>query len=156
MSNAKALKTAKCESVKTTIRKRRPLFAGAVHRTTNERPTRRVTFGAITGGENPRPGRPENNWAQCLADDLRVFEAIEGSTENSPLLFRVETVLRPRATKKSRKWYRGVVEAAECFMARWQMNEAQRSRLRHAAEDAKSGDKGWRGGAAVLIQLSTN
>ena len=31
-------------------------------------------------------------------------------------------------------------------MARWHRNEAQKSRLRHAAEDAKNGDKGRGGG----------
>ena len=31
-------------------------------------------------------------------------------------------------------------------MARWHRDEAQRSRLRHAAEDAKNGDKGRGGG----------
>ena len=62
MSYVKALKKAQCESVETTIRKRR-LFAGAVQRTTNERLTHRVMFGTLAGGENPGPGRPEKNWA---------------------------------------------------------------------------------------------
>ena len=83
MSYAKALKKAQCESVEITIRKRRLLFAGAVQRTNNERLTRRVMFGTMAGGENPGPGRPEKNWAQCLVDDLRVFQATEGSTESS-------------------------------------------------------------------------
>ena len=65
-------------------------------------------------------------------------------------------MLWPRAAKKSGKWYRGVVEAADCFMARWDRDGAQKSRLRHAAQDAKNGDKGRGGGAAALIQLSTN
>ena len=55
-------------------------------------------------------------------------------------------MLRPRVAKKSAKWYRGVVEATGCFMTRWDRDEAQRSRLRHAAEDTKSGDKGGPGG----------
>ena len=38
--------------------------------------------------------------------------------------------------KKGGKWYRRVVEAAECFMARWHKDEAESSWLRHAAEDA--------------------
>ena len=92
MSYTEALKKAQCESVETTICKRRLLFAGAVQRTTNERPTPRLMFRTIAGGENPGPGRPENNWAQCLADDLRVFQATEGSTESSPVLFGIETV----------------------------------------------------------------
>ena len=68
MSYAKAPKKAQYERVKTTICKRRLLFAGGLQRT-----TRRVMFGTMAGGENPRPGRPENNWAYCLVDDLRVF-----------------------------------------------------------------------------------
>ena len=35
----------------------------------------------------------------------------------------------------------GIVEAADCFMARWPRDEAQKRRLRHAAEDAMNGDK---------------
>ena len=64
MSYAKALKKAQCESVETTVRKRRLIFAGAVERTTNERLTHRFMFGTIAGGGNPGPGRTEKNWAQ--------------------------------------------------------------------------------------------
>ena len=146
MSHAKALKKAQCESVETTIRKRRLLFSGVVQRTTSERLTRRVMFGTIPGGENSGQGRPEKNWAQCLADDLRVFLPTEESTDSSPPLFGVEMLLWPRAAKKSGKCYLGVVEAADYFMARWHRDKAQKSRLRHAAEDAKSGGKGRGGG----------
>ena len=51
-------------------------------------------------------------------------------------------MLWPRAAKNSGKWRRGVVEAAGRFKPRWHRDEGQRSRPRHAAEDAKSGDKG--------------
>ena len=84
MSDTKALKKAQCRSVETTIRKRRLLFAGAVQRTNNERLTRQVMFETTAGGENPEPGRPEKNWAQCLVDNLMVFRATEGSTESVP------------------------------------------------------------------------
>ena len=104
MSYAKALKKAQYESVKTTIGKRRLLFERAVQRAHDERLTRRVVFGAMAGGENPGPGRPEKNWAQCLVDDFRVFRATEGSTESVPLVFGVETVLWPTAAKKDGKW----------------------------------------------------
>ena len=81
MSYAKALKKAQCESVEATILKRR--FARAVQRTTNERLTHRVTFGTLAGGETPGPGRPEKKWAQCLADEIRVFQSTEESTDSS-------------------------------------------------------------------------
>ena len=107
-------------------------------------------FGTMASGENLGPGRPAKNWAQCLVDDLRVFRATEGSTESVPLVFinSVETVLWPTAAKKGGKWYRGVIEAAECFMTRWHRDEAGSSWLRHAAEDAKSDDKGRGGGGS--------
>ena len=54
-------------------------------RTHNERLTRRVMFGTMAGGENPGPGLPEKDRAQCLVDDLRVFRATEGFTESVPL-----------------------------------------------------------------------
>ena len=135
-----------------------PRWRGGVQRTTNDRLTRRLIFGAMNGWW-PKPGtRPtRRNWVHCLADDLRVFQATEGFTESSPLMFGVETTSWPGVAEKSGKWYRGVVEAADCFMARWHRDESQRSWLRHAAEDAKSRDeRGGKGGAAVLIQLSTN
>ena len=75
------------------------------------------------------------------------------------MVFGVETVLWPTAAKKGRKWYRRVVEVAECFMTMWLRDEAKRSWLRHATEDAKSDDKGrggGKGGAGRLILLSTN
>ena len=75
---------------------------------------------------------------QCLVDGLRVFRATEKSTKSVHLVFGVETVLWPTAAKKGGKWYRGVVEAAECFMTRWHRDEAESSWLRHATEDAKS------------------
>ena len=74
------------------------------------------------------------------------------------MVFGVETVLWPTAAKKGRKWYRRVVEVAECFMTMWLRDEAKRSWLRHATEDAKSDDKGRRGGergAAELMLPST-
>ena len=69
-------------------------------------------FGTMAGGVNPGRGRPEKNWAQCLADDIRVFKATKGSTDSSPVLFGAETMLWPRAAKKSGNWHRGIVDAA--------------------------------------------
>ena len=77
MSYAKVLKKAQCESVEATIRKRRLLFAGDVQQTTIERLTYRVMFGTLAGGENPGPDQPGKNSAQCLADNIRVFQATE-------------------------------------------------------------------------------
>ena len=93
MSYTNVLNKAQCESVETTIRERRLLFGRGVQRTNNERLTRRMMFGTMAGGDDPGPGRPENNWAQCLVDDLRVFRATEGSKESIRWAFGVGTML---------------------------------------------------------------
>ena len=160
MSYAEFLKKAQCESVDTPIHKRRLLFAGAVQRTTDERLTHRVMFGTMAGGVNPGRGRPEENWAQCLADHIRVFEVKEGSADSSPLLFGTEIVLWSRAAKKSGSWHRGVFDAADRFFTRWHRGEAEKSWQRLTAEDANSSNQGKPGerggGAAVLIYLYMN
>ena len=129
------------KSVETTIRKRRLPFAGTVQRTTSERLTHRVMFGTMAGGVNPGRGRPEKNWVQCLVDDIRVFEATERSTDSSPLFFGVDTVLWPRAAKKSGNWHRGIVDAADRFMTRWHRDEVEKSWQRLTAKDTKSSNQ---------------
>ena len=108
MSYANAIKKAQCERVETTIRKRRLLFAGAVQRTHNDGLIRRVMFGTIAGGENPGPGRPEQNWAPCLVDDLGVFRAIEGSTERARWYLVQKRCYGPRRQRRGgsgiREW----------------------------------------------------
>ena len=47
-----------------------------------------------------------------------------------------------RVAKNRRGRCRGVFDPAARFMARWHRGEAKKSWLRHAAEDAKSSDKG--------------
>ena len=67
-------------------------------------------------------------------------------------------MLRPTAAKKGGKWYRGVVgvvEAADCLMARWHRSEAESSWLRHAADDANNDEKG-RGGGGTAVDECRN
>ena len=98
-----------------------------MQRTTNERLTHRVMLGTMAGGENPGINRPEKNWAQCLTD-IRVFRATEGSMDRCPLLFGVEMVLWPRATKNCGNWYRGKVFARTALC-----RDGTGARLRRAA-----------------------
>ena len=98
-------------------------------------------FGMIAGGVSPGRGRKRKNWAQCLADYISVFKATEGSTDSSPWLFGVDTVLL-RAAMKSGNWYRGLVGATDRFMTRWHRSEAEKNWLRRAPVDAKKSNKG--------------
>ena len=158
MSYTKALKKTHCKkSVETTIRERRLLFAGGVQLTSNERLTRRVMLGAMADGENPGPDPPENNCAQCLADDLVVFQVTEGSTESSSLLFGVERVLWPRPAKKSGKWYR---RSSKRRTVSWRGGTWTRRREAGCAtqprEPRAATRRGGEGGGSRTIQLSMN
>ena len=72
----------------------------------------------MADGKNPGRGGPPNNWLRTLRDDLAVFRSTEGSTEYSPRHLGVDTVRCAYASKKAGKWYQGILEAAERFMAR--------------------------------------
>ena len=139
MSYAKALKKTQCESVETTIRKRRLLFAGAVARKHGGRLPKRVLSGTLSGGQNPGRGRPAKNWMQCLSDDLAAFRAITVETTEKPhTIFGVETTLWTTAATEWGMWYRGVLEGAEQFMETWHRGEAAKSSTRHAKEAEKA------------------
>ena len=84
------------------------------------------------------------SWHRCLLDDLKAFDATKGSTEHSKLVFGVEAEVWTVAAKKVGKWCRGVLEAAERFMAKWHENEATLSRIRQAS--ATGGAQGNRKG----------
>ena len=90
-----------------------------------------------------------------------IFQATERSTDSSPLLFGVETVLSPRAAKKSGKRYPG--GRRRCGPLHDEMAQGRggedlatpHSKGRQERRQGKTaGTRG--GGAAVLIQLSTN
>ena len=85
----------------------------------------RVMSGTRAGGENPRPGGQFKTWHRCTVENLREFRATEGSTENFPFVFGVDSVLWSSAAKKAGKWYRMALEATERFMVTWHEDEAQ-------------------------------
>ena len=148
LSYSKALKQTQCDSVETVVRKRRLLFAGAVAKKHNGRLPRRVMFGALSGGEKPKPGRPQKMWLDCVSDDLKAFQATSGSTEDSPSVFGVETALWTTAAKWWDKWHDGVVEGAERFMAEWHRQEESKRRARHTKEVAR-GTRDRRGAGRI-------
>ena len=76
-------------------------------------------LGKMTGGEGRRPGGQSKSWHRYLLDDLKALDATKGTTVYSKrLAFGVEAeVWTIAAANKAGKWYRGVLEAAERFMA---------------------------------------
>ena len=102
----------------------------------------------MTGGEGRRPGGQPKSWHRSLLDDLKAFDATKGSTEHSKFVFGVEAEVWTVAAQKAGKWYRGVLEAAERFMAKWHEIEATLSRNRHAS--ATGGPQGNRKGGVTV------
>ena len=75
-------------------------------------------LGKMTAGESRRPAGQLKSWHRCLLD-LKAFDATKGFTQQSKLVFGVEAEVWTVAAKKAGKWYRGILEAEERFMAKW-------------------------------------
>ena len=81
------------ESIESTLRKRRILFAGFIARMEYTRLPKCVMFGEMVGGAGCVRGQ-EKEWMGCFLDDLRAF----GTTPNSERLQR-----RPRGNGAERQ-----------------------------------------------------
>jgi len=116
LSYANALLRTDSESVETTVRRRRILFAGFVARMGEERLPRRVMFGEMLGGKGYSGGQ-EWDWMKDLEEDLKAFGIkFEGWRE---------------AAQKVGRWFRRVEEGAEVFMRKWHKDEKEATAERH-------------------------
>ena len=86
----------------------------------------------MTVGEGRRSGGQPKSWRRCLLDDLEAVKATEGSTKHAKFVFGVEADVWTVEAKKADKLYRGVLEAAERFVADWHEITATLSTNRHA------------------------
>ena len=112
-----ALQRTGCESIETTVRTRRLLWAGALTRMDDHRLPRRIMVGAL---ENPgRRGRggKEREWTDCVADDLRLFGIGDGEGWKT-------VALDPG------KWWEVVMEGGRTFMATWRTEEERAAEVR--------------------------
>eukprot|EP00903_Cladosiphon_okamuranus_P011544 g10868.t1 len=76
-----------------------PVVCGGRSTTTGQAASKRLMFGELAGGEKPGKGSPEKNWLTCLKDDLRVFGAPHGSTDDAPFVFGVPKLVWSEAAK---------------------------------------------------------
>ena len=123
--------------METTIRQRRLLFAGAVVRQPDGRLPKRLMFGELAGGE-----KPEENCLICLKDDLKVFDATHGSTDDAPCVSGVPKLVWSETAKVEEgvPWHAGVLKGAERFMTSWHKGEEEAS-LQRAIKRGNSGPK---------------
>ena len=108
-------------------------FTGAMVRQNKERFPSRTVFEQISDGKKPGPGGPPNNPLKTLRDHLGVLRSTEGSTEGFPRQFGVENIPWVHAAKHAGKRHRGILEAVERLMARWHIEEENKSSERQTA-----------------------
>ena len=60
---------------------------------------KRLMLDELEGGEKPGKGSPEQNRLTCLKDNLKVFGATHGSTDDAPFVFEVPKLVWSEAAK---------------------------------------------------------
>ena len=69
----RALEITGCESIETTLRRRRLLWAGTLLRMSRGRLPKRIVFGNLEGVVQRGRGRKEKEWTDCVQSDIRAF-----------------------------------------------------------------------------------
>ncbi|CAN0212882.1 unnamed protein product [Ascophyllum nodosum] len=62
-----------CESIETTLRTRRLLWAGTLLRMSGGRLPKRIVFGNLEGAVRRGRGGKEKEWTNCVQSDIRAF-----------------------------------------------------------------------------------
>ena len=69
----RALEITGCESIETTLRTRRLLWAGTLLRMSGGRLPKRIVFGNLEGAVRRGRGEKEKEWTDCVQSDIRAF-----------------------------------------------------------------------------------
>ena len=99
----KSMKTG-CESIETTLRTRRLLWAGTLLRMSGGRLPKRTMFGNLEGAVRRGRGGKEKEWTDCVQSDIRAF-GITGDWETMAV--------------KAEVWVEAVTEGGRRLMAAW-------------------------------------
>ena len=109
----RAFKTTRCESIGTTLRTRRLLWAGTLIRMSGGRLPKRIVFGNLEdAGRRGRSGK-EKEWTDCKQSDIRAF-GITGDWK--------ATMSKPEV------WVETVTEGGRRFMAALRKKEVDAAR----------------------------
>ena len=69
----RALEITGCESIETTLRTRRLLWAGTLLKMSGGRLPKRIVFGNLEGAVRRGRGGKEKEWTDCVQSDIRAF-----------------------------------------------------------------------------------
>ena len=117
----RALEITRCESIETTLRTRRLLWAGTLIRISGGRLPKRVMFGNLEGAVRRVRGGKEKEWTDCVQSDMRAF-AITGDWKAMALKVEV--------------WIEVVTEGGRRFMAAWRKEEEDAAKHRQEKREA--------------------
>ena len=104
----RALEITGCESIETTLRTRRLLWAGTLLRMSGGWLPKRIMFGNLEGAVCRGRSGKEKEWTDCVQSDIRAF-GITGDWETMAV--------------KAEVWVEAVTEGGRRFMAAWKQEE---------------------------------
>ena len=117
----RALEITGCESIETTLRTRRLLWAGTLLRMSGGRLPKRIMFGNLEGAVRRGRGRKEKEWTDCVQSDIRAF-GITGDWETMAV--------------KAEVWVEAVTKGGRRFMAARREEEEDAARHRQEKREA--------------------
>ena len=117
----KEMKEEVSESIETTLRTRRLLWAGTLLRMSGGRLPKRIAFGNLEGAVRRGRGGKEKEWTDCVQSDIRTF-GIAGNWKAMALNAEV--------------WVETVTEGGRRFMAAWRKEEVDAARHRQEKREA--------------------
>jgi hypothetical protein len=118
LSYSRALEMTRCESIETTVRRRRLGWAGKVWRMDDSRLPKIMMCGELDAGKR-KVGGSEKQWRQCVRDDLKAFEI---NAESWWMLATCE-----------QEWTTAIEDGATLFMQKWHTKEKEASHARALA-----------------------
>ena len=117
----RALEITRCESIETTLRTRKRLWAGTLLRMSGGRLPKRIVFENLEGAVRRGRGGKEIEWTDCVQSDIRAF-GIAGHWQATAL--------------KAEVWVEMVTEGGRRFMATWSKGEVDAARHRQEKREA--------------------
>ena len=117
----RALEITGCESIETTLRTRRLLWAGTLLRMSGGRLPKRIMFGNLEGAVRRGRGGKEKEWTDCVQSDIRAF-GMTGDWETMAV--------------KAEVWVEAVTKGGRRFMAAWRQEEEDAARHRQEKREA--------------------
>ena len=118
----RALEITRCESIETTLRTRRLLWAKTLIRMSGGHlPKRRTVFGNLEGAVQRGRGGKDKMWTECVQSAIRAF-GIAGDWK--------ATVL------KAEVWVDTAMEGGRWFMVAWRKEEVDAARHRQEKREA--------------------